>query len=58
MKTKISVYDCDTMIVAGTSYYLWVMDYYKVTLQLSLLTLSSSEIGGYSSQNYMLFHLL
>ena len=30
MKTKVSVYDCDTMIVSGTSYYLWVMDYYKV----------------------------
>ena len=29
-KLKVSVYDCDTMIVSGTSYYLWVMDYYKV----------------------------
>ena len=29
-KIKVSVYDCDTMIVSGTSYYLWVMDYYKV----------------------------
>ena len=32
MKTKVSVYDCDTMIVSGTSYYLWVMDYYKVAI--------------------------
>ena len=31
MKTKVSVYDSDTMIVSGTSYYLWVMDYYKVS---------------------------
>ena len=37
MKTKVSVYDCDTMIVSGTSYYLWVMDYYKVTIISTLL---------------------
>ena len=32
MKSKISVYDNDTIVVSGTSYYLWVMDYYKVVL--------------------------
>ena len=37
MKTKVSVYDCDTMIVSGTSYYLWVMDYYKVAIISTLL---------------------
>ena len=36
MKTKVSVYDCDTMIVSGTSYYLWVMDYYKVVATTTL----------------------
>ena len=36
MKTKISVYDNDTMVVSGTSYYLFVMDYYKVLLLFRL----------------------
>ena len=30
MKTKICVYDNDTLVISGTSYYLFVMDYYKV----------------------------
>ena len=45
MKTKVSVYDCDTMIVSGTSYYLWVMDYYKVPPTLAITT-SAQEFSA------------
>ena len=45
MKTKVSVYDCDTMIVSGTSYYLWVMDYYKVPPTLAI-TISAQEFSA------------
>ena len=31
LKANLSIYDNDTLIVTGTSYYLWTMDNFKVT---------------------------
>jgi len=28
-KTNLAIYDCDTLIVTGTSYFLWIMDNFK-----------------------------
>ena len=49
MKTKVSVYDCDTMIVSGTSYYLWVMDYYKVANSTLLKYINYIRPGVFSA---------
>ena len=33
LKANLAVYDNETLIVTGTSYYLWILDNFKVSIR-------------------------
>ena len=32
LKTTVSVYDTDILVVSGASYYIWILEHFKVKL--------------------------